>query len=157
MLITHPEYLIGPDASADKGSLDGHSWERPEAFYASQRYAPDLPYLKSILVDFLMNAKVVWLRFSSEFEPGGAVANATPEQIERAWMLKTNDLNGSAFGMFRQAAKHNPTMSLAQYNSRKMYKLNQTSQFLCSLTPKMRKFLREITCQQDSSGSSRQC
>ncbi|KAE9392032.1 hypothetical protein BT96DRAFT_1000732 [Gymnopus androsaceus JB14] len=95
------------------------------------------------LQDFLKNAKVVWLRFSSEFEPGGALANATPKQIERAWMLKTNNLNESAFGMFRQSAKHNLTMSLAQYNSWKMYKLNRTSEFLHSLSPKMRKFLQK--------------
>ncbi|KAF9017490.1 hypothetical protein BDP27DRAFT_1440481 [Rhodocollybia butyracea] len=154
-LIAHPEYLIGPDASAEKGSLDGRPWERPEAFYASQRYAPSLPHLKSMLIDFLKNAKVVWLRFSSEFEPEGALATATAEQIERAWMEKTNDLNEAAFGMFRQTAKGNPTMTLAQYNAQKMYKLNQTSEFLRRLSPEMHQFLRKITRTQDASGSSR--
>ena len=53
----------------------------------------------------------------SEFEAGSPLSKATLEQIERAWMDKTNDLNKAAFGMFRQLARVNPTMSLAQYNS----------------------------------------
>ncbi|KAH7871431.1 uncharacterized protein C8R40DRAFT_1054680 [Lentinula edodes] len=155
-LIKHPEYLIGPNASAEMGSLDGRAWERPEAFYASQKYAPNLPHSKDVLIHFLKSARILWVRFSAELLPGGALANATPEQIESAWMEKTNDLNEADFGMYRQAARATPTISLAQYNARKMFKLNQTAEFLHSLSPEMRQWLRKITRTQDASGSSRQ-
>ncbi|KAJ3847622.1 hypothetical protein EV368DRAFT_50851 [Lentinula lateritia] len=156
MLIEHTKYLIGPNASAEKGSLDGRVWERPEAFYACQRYAPDLPHLKGLLVHFLKHARVLWVRFSAELLPGGALSKATPEQIESAWMEKTNDLNEADFGMYRQAAHTTPTISLAQYNARKMYKMNRTSEFLRNLSPEMRQWLRKVTRRQDASGSNRQ-
>ncbi|KAH7874175.1 uncharacterized protein C8R40DRAFT_1171670 [Lentinula edodes] len=99
VLIKEPEHLLGPDASETHGSLDGHGWERPDAFYAVQRHASQqLPQIQSLLIHFLKKAKESWLRFMSEFEGGGALSRATPEQIERAWMEKTNDLNEGAFG-----------------------------------------------------------
>ncbi|KAJ3845161.1 hypothetical protein F5878DRAFT_571952 [Lentinula raphanica] len=155
-LIVYPEYIIGPDASCAKGSLDGLNWERPDTFYAVQSYAPGLPHLKPIFVYFLKKARVVWLRFMSEFEEGSALSSATPEQIDRAFMEKTNDLNESAFGIYRQSSRRNPTMSITQHNSRQMYKFNQTSTFLHSLTPELRQWLRKITREQDNSGANRQ-
>ncbi|KAJ3769432.1 hypothetical protein FB446DRAFT_648658, partial [Lentinula raphanica] len=56
VLIAHPEYLVGPDASAVAGSLDGLSWEHPNAFYAVQSYSPELPHLMAVLVHFLKQA-----------------------------------------------------------------------------------------------------
>ncbi|KAJ3964415.1 hypothetical protein EV361DRAFT_955963 [Lentinula raphanica] len=53
ILIAHPEFLVGPNASAINGSLDSLSWERPDAFYAVQTYAPGLPHLTAVLVHFL--------------------------------------------------------------------------------------------------------
>ncbi|KAJ3965351.1 hypothetical protein EV361DRAFT_810856 [Lentinula raphanica] len=156
VLIAHPEYLVGPDASAVAGSLDGLSWERPDAFYAVQSYSPELPHLMAVLVHFLKQARIVWLRFMSEFEDGGMLSSATSEQIDRAFMEKTNDLNESAFGIYRQASRRNPTMSIVQHNSREMYKFNQTSTFLHSLSPEMRQWLRKITREQDTSGANRQ-
>ncbi|KAJ3740020.1 hypothetical protein EV360DRAFT_58005 [Lentinula raphanica] len=156
ILIRHPEYLVGPNASFEKGSLDGRTWERSEAFFACQKYAPDLPHLKNLLVHFLICARVSWIRFSSELLPGGAPSQSTVEQRERAWMDKTNDLNEAAFGMFRQSARMTPTISVEQYNARKMYKMNRTRDFLRSLNPDMRKFLRKVARTQDASGSNRQ-
>ncbi|KAJ3816607.1 hypothetical protein F5880DRAFT_1494095, partial [Lentinula raphanica] len=136
-LIEYPEYVIGPDASYAKGSLDGMNWECPDAFYAVQSYAPGLLHLKVIFVYFLKKSRVVWLRFMSEFEEGSALSLATPEQIDCAFMEKMNNLNESAFGIYRQSSCHNPTMSITQHNSQQMYKFNQTSTFLHSLTPEM--------------------
>ncbi|KAJ7200031.1 hypothetical protein GGX14DRAFT_572464 [Mycena pura] len=154
-LIEHPELLLAADASYEAGAMDGKVWERPEAFYAVQHHARDLPHLRDLLVAFLVSAKVTWLRFSEEFSPDGRLASATLEQIERAWMEATNDLCEGSFGTFRQSSKMNPAMSLHQHNSRAMYKFNQTSDYLRALGPEMRAFLRRITRRQDASGETR--
>ncbi|KAJ7189687.1 hypothetical protein GGX14DRAFT_382964, partial [Mycena pura] len=154
-LIENPDLLLAPDASCETGAMDGKMWERPEAFYAVHRYAPDLPHLRDLLIAFLTAAKETWLRFAEEFSPDGRLAAATFEQIERAWMEVTNDLCESSFGMFRQTAKANPTMTLSQHNARAMYKFNGTSDYLRKLGPGMRAFLRRITRQQDASGDNR--
>ncbi|KAE9385516.1 hypothetical protein BT96DRAFT_840599 [Gymnopus androsaceus JB14] len=154
-LIKDPSHLVGPNASSEKGSLDGLLWERPDAFYAVQKHAPDHPYLSDILVHMLKRARDTWLRFSSEFEEEGAISLLTPEQIERAFMEKTNDLNEGEFGTYRQTSRDNPTMTVAQYNARQMFKFNQTSSYLRSLSPQMRQWLRKITREQDASGASR--
>ncbi|KAJ3774381.1 hypothetical protein FB446DRAFT_639948 [Lentinula raphanica] len=158
ILIEHPKYLIGPNASSEKGSLDGRAWERPKAFFASQKYASDLPHTKLLLVHFLKSARVSWVRFSSKLLPGEPLypGQFSAEQLERAWMEKTNNLNEAAFGMFRQTARMTPTISIQQYNARKMYKMNSTSSFLRTLGPDMRKFLRKIARTQDASGSNHQ-
>ncbi|KAF9003189.1 hypothetical protein BDZ89DRAFT_901335, partial [Hymenopellis radicata] len=154
-LIENPELLVGLDASFKTATLDGQPWGRPEALYGVQRYAAELPHRKNLMVAFLRGARETWLRFMSEFEEGGALAGASPENIERAWMESTNDLCESAFGMFRQCTKISPTISLAQYNARKMFKFNNTSEYLRKLGPKMRAFLRRITREQDASGANR--
>ncbi|KAH7871962.1 uncharacterized protein C8R40DRAFT_1053615 [Lentinula edodes] len=154
-LIKEPERLLGPDASAARGSLDGLAWERPDAFYAAQKHASQwLPQIRNLLVHFLKRAKDSWLRFISEFEEGGSLSRATPEQIERAWMEKTNDLNEGAFRTYRQTSRANPTLSLTQYNARQMFKFNQTSAYLRTLNPAMRQWLRKITRTQDASGDN---
>ncbi|KAJ3861927.1 hypothetical protein EV359DRAFT_46190, partial [Lentinula novae-zelandiae] len=138
-LIKEPEHLLGPDASETRGSLDGHGWEWPDTFYAVQRHASQqLPQIQSLLIHFLKKAKESWLQFMSEFEEGGALSRATPEKIERAWMEKTNDLNEGAFRSYRQTSRANPTLSLVQYNAQQMYKFNQTSSYLHTLSPAMR-------------------
>ncbi|KAJ3925677.1 MAG: hypothetical protein NXY57DRAFT_967425 [Lentinula lateritia] len=99
-LIKEPEHLLGPDVSA------------------AQKHASEwLPQIRNLLVHFLKRAKDSWLRFISEFEEGGSLSRATPEQIECAWMDKTNDLNEGAFGTYRQTSRANPTLSLTQYNA----------------------------------------
>jgi hypothetical protein len=45
MLIGYPELLYGPQASYEKGSVDGKLWDRPEAIYAVQAMANGLPHL----------------------------------------------------------------------------------------------------------------
>ncbi|THV05863.1 hypothetical protein K435DRAFT_744526 [Dendrothele bispora CBS 962.96] len=154
-LIDNPNLLIGNDASYENGSFDGQPWERPEAFYAVHRYIPELPHLSGVLVAFLKAARETWLRFTSEYAEDGAISKATPEQIERAWMESTNDLCEGNFAEFRQSSRRNPTLSISQYNSRKMFKINGTSEFIRSLSPEMRRFLRKITREQDASGANR--
>ncbi|KAJ8080896.1 hypothetical protein PM082_017731 [Marasmius tenuissimus] len=47
-------------------------------------------------------------------------------------------------------------MSLIQYNSRQMYRINRTHEYIRTLSPEMRAFLRRITRQQDESGANRE-
>ncbi len=49
-IIATPELLIGPEVSHMTGSLDGKLWDQPDAVYAVQRYAPELPHLKDLLL-----------------------------------------------------------------------------------------------------------
>ena len=156
ILIHEPWRLIGLDASASVGSLDGKDWERPQAFYAVQYYSKDLPHLRDLLIAFLVESRVAWVRFSFELtNPEGPIALATPAQKKRAFMESSNDQCEGSFANFRQTARRNPTMSLVQYNARQMYKINRTHEYIRTLSPEMRTFLRRITRQQDESGANR--
>ncbi|KAJ7614884.1 hypothetical protein FB45DRAFT_758123, partial [Roridomyces roridus] len=114
-LLQNPGLLLDSDASWETATLDGKMWQRPEAFYAVQQYAPSLPHLRELLIAFLIGARATWIKFSKEFAPGGALDKATPEQIEEAWLSVTNDLCVSSFGTWRQQSKANPTLSRAFY------------------------------------------
>ncbi|KAJ3736743.1 hypothetical protein DFJ43DRAFT_989255, partial [Lentinula guzmanii] len=155
-LIAEPERLVGPNASYKKGSFDGLPWGRPESFYAVQQQAPHLPHLQDTLVYFLKQSRIHWVRFGADVMDNPALDHATEEQIDRAWMEKTNDLNEADFGTFRQTSKQSPTISIPQYNARKMFKFNDTSAFLHSLSPDLRRWLRKVTRSQDASGSNHQ-
>jgi hypothetical protein len=154
-LIADPKLLVGNAVSFETGSLDGKPWLNPEAVYAVQRYAPDLPHLEELAVAFLEGARETWSRFIEEFAENGAIWNASDNNIERAWMEVTNDLNESSFGIFRQVAKTNPNIALDTHNSRQMFKFNATGAYIRSLSPALRKFLRKITRRQDASGDNR--
>ncbi|KAF8224709.1 hypothetical protein L208DRAFT_1510322 [Tricholoma matsutake] len=82
--IAEPELLYGPEAAYEKGSMDGKGWDRPEAIYAIQALAPTLPHLHGTLVAFLEGAVETWEWFSSEYEPGGEIANALELQRQNA-------------------------------------------------------------------------
>jgi hypothetical protein len=58
-----------------------------------------LPNLRGTLVAFFEGALAAWKRFSSEFEPGGAIAIASPQERERAWMKTANDDNEGKLGV----------------------------------------------------------
>ncbi|PBK91256.1 hypothetical protein ARMGADRAFT_932911 [Armillaria gallica] len=144
-IIMQPELLIGPTVSPKTGLFDGKQWDRPEAIYAVQHYAQDLPHLKPLLTQFCVGALETWRRFSAEFVQGREISKASEENIERAWMESTNDANESAFGIMRWKLRNNPSMSLPQFNARQMYKQNGTSQYQKALNPVQRQKLRAIT------------
>ena len=121
LLIEHPEYLYGPEASYEQGALDGKPWERPEAVYAVQALAVSLPHLRGALVKFIEGALEGWVRFSAEFDMGGAISDSTSEQRRRAWMPSTNDANEGGLGTIRLKFKDSPNISLDVHNRRQMY------------------------------------
>ncbi|KAJ7702874.1 hypothetical protein B0H14DRAFT_2234033, partial [Mycena olivaceomarginata] len=105
-------------------------WSHPAAVLAVQQQLSSLPHLRGLMVAMLKAARETWVRFSSEFEEGGDIARATTSQRLRAWMQKTNDFCESDFGIFRQASRKNPNLSLVVHNSREMYARNGTSTYI---------------------------
>jgi hypothetical protein len=92
--------------------------------------ANSLPHLREALIAFLEGALETWVRFSAEFAPGGDIANASGAQRRRAWMPTTNDHNEGALGALRVAKRKAPNITLETYNARKMFKHNNTRQFM---------------------------
>jgi hypothetical protein len=153
-LIADPDLLIGPNPSHITGTFDGLPWSHPKAVEAVQRYKPQLPHLSALLVALLRGACKTWKRFTAEYADDSPIARATAEQRERAWMDKTNDPCESEFGIYRQAARRNPNISLSVHNSREMYARNRTAAYLKKCSPAMRKFLRRVAREEDDSGAN---
>ncbi|KDQ15074.1 hypothetical protein BOTBODRAFT_109214, partial [Botryobasidium botryosum FD-172 SS1] len=129
-LLDDRQLILSPQASYETGALDGKPWERPDAFYAVQRLAPQLPHLEGALIAFLEGARDTWVRFTSEFEEGGKIASASASEKRRAFMKPTNDDNEGALGVYRAGVRNNPRLSIAQHNARTMYQKNNTSAFM---------------------------
>ncbi|KDQ06229.1 hypothetical protein BOTBODRAFT_121805 [Botryobasidium botryosum FD-172 SS1] len=122
--------ILSPEASYETGSLDGRPWERPEAFYAVQRLATQLPHLEGVMLAFLRGAKETWVRFTSEFSSDGKIASASASERHCAWMKPTNDDNEGALGSYRVDKRNSPNLTLAIHNAKKMYRKNNTSSFM---------------------------
>ncbi|KAJ6531547.1 hypothetical protein B0H10DRAFT_1951842 [Mycena sp. CBHHK59/15] len=69
-------------------------------------------------------------------------------------MDKTNDFCESELGIFRQASRKSPNLSLVVHNSREMYARNHTSTYIKRCSPAMRKFFRRMARLQDESGAN---
>ncbi|EDR09156.1 uncharacterized protein LACBIDRAFT_326543 [Laccaria bicolor S238N-H82] len=141
-IISNPDLLLSPGATSATGALDGKVWERPEAVYTVHAMMDTLPHLRGTLVAFFTGALEGWKCFTTEFEPGGAIDLASPEECERAWIKTTNDDNEGALGVLRVGSRRAPNMSNHQRNAREMHKKNQT---------KYLKYLRRKAHERDSS------
>jgi hypothetical protein len=151
-IIGDPGLLLNGDASFESGSLDGLNWETPEAIEVVHRRAVDLPHLQPLLVAFLKGALATWERFTSEFEIGGQIDLATPEQRKLAWMPPTNDANEGALGSYRLFTRRKPNFTLHHYNALKRYQQNGTEAFLAKHgSLEMNKFLHKEAHRLDSS------
>jgi hypothetical protein len=82
------------------------------------------------LIAFLEGALETWEQFSAEFAPGGDIAEASTDQRRRAWMPTTNDHIEGALGALCVTKRKAPNISLETYNARKMFKHNNTAQFM---------------------------
>ena len=151
-VISNPYLLLSPDATSTTGALDGKVWERPEAVYTVHAMMDTLPHLRGALVAFFTGALEGWKRFTTEFEPGGAIDLASPEERERAWIKTTNDDNEGALGVLRVGSRRAPNMSNHQWNAREMHKKNQTKRYVHKiLTHADLKYLCRKACERDSS------
>ncbi|KAJ7788783.1 hypothetical protein B0H14DRAFT_2316510, partial [Mycena olivaceomarginata] len=153
-LIEDPSLIIGANVSHRTGSLDGLLWSHPAAVLAVQQQLSSLPHLRGLMVALLKAARESWVHFSSEYKEGGDIAKATAVQRLRAWMEKTNDFCESDFGIFRQASRKNPNLSLVVHNSRQMYARNGTAAYIKQCSPAIRRFLRRMARQQDESSAN---
>ncbi|KAI1785512.1 hypothetical protein LXA43DRAFT_1065838 [Ganoderma leucocontextum] len=124
-----PSRLLAPDASHMLGALDGKQWERPVAFAAVHQLRPLLPDIENIT-------------FCAEFNPNGLISTLNASERNEAWVHPTNDDNKGALGTYR-------------HNAHKMYKLNQTADFVDTFTTEEHKFLRQAACNEDGSGLER--
>ncbi|KZP10314.1 hypothetical protein FIBSPDRAFT_913879 [Athelia psychrophila] len=156
-IIDDPDLLMSPEASYERGSMDGKIWERTDAVYAVLYLVPSLPHLRGALVAFFSGALETWNRFTAEYAPDGLIASTSATERQRAFMPRTNDDNEGRLGGWRRRSYHAPSMTLDQHNAREMYKKNGTGAFIRScLGPEDRKWLRKRAREEDSSGIARQ-
>ena len=118
--------MLAADASYRTGTLDGHSWDRPEAVYCALSMVKDLPDIHPVLVSLFKGALENWERFTIEYEDNGTIAQATAKQRESTWVSPTNDASKGALGQCRQMLRRAPTMTGEQRNARVMWKCNHT-------------------------------
>ena len=81
--------------------MDGTEWERPIAVAKIFEMIPELPHLTDVLVAYFKDALETWKRFTSEFDAGGLVDQATDAEKFLAWMSPTNDANEGILGAYR--------------------------------------------------------
>ncbi|OSC96596.1 hypothetical protein PYCCODRAFT_1378837 [Trametes coccinea BRFM310] len=151
-LIADPDLLLGADTSISSGTLDGNPWDSPEVFNAIHRLIPTLPHVRGAFVTFLEGALATWERFASEFAPGGAIAQLTEVQRDRIFMAATNDANEGLLGACRVDLRQTSNISMAQWNGRKMYAMNDTKTYLAGLDAATLKFLRQQWREYNGSG-----
>ncbi|KAJ7049120.1 hypothetical protein C8F01DRAFT_1093817 [Mycena amicta] len=134
-LIDEPEAIL--DATKDdyarvtfNGELLGT--ERVEVMEEIKklRAVGKLLYLREMLVAFLDSAKATWIRFSSEFAPGGLIDGLSDSQKGRVWLPATNDHNEGALGTFIVYMRNHPTATLLTQNALAMFVQNKTQEFM---------------------------
>ncbi|KAJ7719787.1 hypothetical protein DFH07DRAFT_784555 [Mycena maculata] len=156
-IAANPKLVTGPDATYETATLDGKIWQKPEVVYAARARIVEwkLEHVNALVVAYCKGALATWHRFDTEWDDEGPIAKLSPDNIERAWLEVTNDGNESELGIFRQAAKSAPNMSLAYHSAMRMYKANKTSEFLPTLSAQDRQAIRVQVRIQDGSGSNR--
>jgi len=153
-IINEPGLLLSAAASYETGSLDGRPWQRPEAFYAVKQAIVAFPDLREVLIAFFKGALATWERFTSEFVEG-AVTQLTTKARGQIHINATNDINEGALGAFRVNMRRMPSITMHQHNARVMYKTNNTSSYLETVSAADHQFLRQEARMIDSGGLER--
>lgn len=147
-IIEDPTFLIGPNITHETGTFNGTEWENKDLVEHVNKLAPELPYLKPALVAFCKGAQESWRRFTSEYAPGGLIDEATQEQKDFAWMPTTNDINEGALGQFCVMLRHQPQLTLLQYNAKTMFARNNTAVFMETyFSHHTDQYIWELACQ----------
>jgi hypothetical protein len=129
-VINDPSVLLPPHGSYESGTMDGEPWNNPEVVNAIYQLGPSLPHLKFVLVAFFKGALETWKRFTSEFQKGGLIDQATAEEKELARMPPTNDASEGALGALKSYLRRKPNTTMHQYNALAMFKFNGTAAFV---------------------------
>ncbi|KAJ2977047.1 hypothetical protein NUW54_g11471 [Trametes sanguinea] len=152
-----PELLLSNsrgDKSCKTAAMGGEEWERPEVVAAVLALASTLPHLRDVLHAFLTGALHTWERFTAEFATGGAIDLATEEELDRAYLLPTNDHNEGALGSYRLWSRRYPNGSQAYYNALAKFFHNDMEAFMEMhlANEEDQKDMRRAACAMDSSG-----
>ncbi|KAJ7131749.1 hypothetical protein C8R43DRAFT_895756 [Mycena crocata] len=157
-IIANPKLITAPDCTPESATLGGKAWLKPEVVYAALAAISrwELTHIDGLIVQLCQGELDAWARFDTEWRPDGAIAKLTPENIERAWIEATNDGNESELGGLRQGSRPAPNMSLPYYSALRMYKANNTSDFLKSMSVNDRQLIRAQVRKEDASGHNRE-
>src|SRR5258705_11657 len=118
---------------------------------------PSLPHVEDVLVAYFEEALVTWKCFTSEFDAGGLIDQATDAEKFLAWMSPTNDANEGILGAYRVFIRWYPNASLLQFNSQATYDTNDTQGFMDKhLSPDDDKYIMQVARTFDSSGLEKQ-
>ncbi|KAJ7037747.1 hypothetical protein C8F04DRAFT_1180214 [Mycena alexandri] len=159
---SHPRFMVVGALSlmfvVSALALRRAEWEDPAAIDAVLRLMPTLPHLKEIVVAFFRGALATWIRFSSEFAPGGLIDEASATERQLAWMPATNDANEGSLGQLRVVMLDHPTLTLHQFNAAVMYNQNDTQDFMDALFEwPDHLYIMRLARKEDASGIERKC
>ncbi|KAJ7907868.1 hypothetical protein B0H13DRAFT_1618086 [Mycena leptocephala] len=159
MLLETPELVLDFDEEQYRmATFDGQPVARGEVMVEIQKLygSGKLPYLREMFVRFLEGAKSTWLRFSSEFAPGGLIDGLNDAEKGRIWLPATNDRNEGALGSFIVYMRGIPTAALATHNGLAMFQRNQTQGFMDMwFSPEDHQYTMRAARSLDSSGLER--
>jgi hypothetical protein len=132
-LVENPELIL--DFDPDKYQLatfDRNLVARDDIMVETKKLhdCGKLPCLRQMLTRFLEGAKATWIRFSSEFAPGGLIDGLNDAEKGRIWLPATNNINEGTLGSFIKHMRENPTAALATHNGLAMFKHNKTQAFM---------------------------
>ncbi|KAJ7218685.1 hypothetical protein GGX14DRAFT_356795 [Mycena pura] len=159
MLLETPDLVLDFDEEQYRiATFDGQPVARGEVMVEIKRLygSGKLPYLREMFVRFLEGAKSTWIRFSSEFAPGGLIDGLNDAEKGRIWLPATNDRNEGALGSFIVYMRGNPTAALATHNGLAMFKRNQTQGFMDMwFSPEDHQYTMRAARHLDASGMER--
>jgi hypothetical protein len=113
----------------------------------------NLPYLREIFIRFMEGSKATWIRFSSEFAPGGLIDGLNDSEKGRIWLPATNDRNEGGLGSFIRHMRENPMAALATHNGIAMFQRNETQAFMDMwFTPEDHQYVMRAARDLDAAG-----
>lgn len=111
-------------------TLDGLPVMDPMLVSAASQLAPDLPDLSLILSAMFRGAARGWRRFTTEFQPGGAIEGLSDQERSLVFIPSTNDVNEGALGSFRVFIRYHPHATVASFTDRTRVLRNNTENFI---------------------------
>ena len=104
------------------------------------------------MIAFLTDALQVIEQLTSGFDEGGLIDKATSEQKKKIFLATTNDAAKGALGGLCLYARKNFNWALHKYNALRMYKKNQTAEFMQKhSTPELMVYIRAEARRRDAS------
>ena len=122
--------LISDNPNDKLHFLKGKSYSDSLAVKAVLALAPQLLHLSGLFKAFLVGTRPVWACFSSEFDEGGLIDQATEEEQESAWMPATNDKNEAILREGCITMWNFPGMAIHLIEAQKKFHHNHTQAFM---------------------------